>query len=249
VFRAERVIVASTNPDQLYLALLAGAPEVPEVARQQAQRHRYGFGFMQLHLALSEPPRWWDEQLGRAGIVHLTSGLDAISKGVSEATRGLLPAEPTVGLDAPSLRDPSRAPAGKAVLRVQAAEIPLELRGDAAGAIDTGDGTWTESLKRRFADRMLEIVSKHVTNVPSAIEAMSIVSPAELAASNPNAGPGAISSATVAIAISALTRANHATVVPNLFLVGAATWPGPAVSGGSGYILARRLLSSLGSGD
>lgn len=242
-FRAERAVVASTNPDQLYLKLLADTPAVPPDLRQQAENHRYGFGFVQLHLALSEPPRWNDQRLAEAGIVHLTPGIDAISRGVNEATRGLLPAEPTIGLDVPSLPDPSRAPEGCAVMRVQAAESPIVIRGDAAGEIDVGEGEWTTEVKRRFADRMLRIVARHVPNLLSSIKAMAIVSPAELAVSNPNAGPGAISSAPRSIAEYHLFRSNHHTAFEKLFQVGAATWPGPAVSGASGYILAQTLLS------
>jgi phytoene dehydrogenase-like protein len=242
VFRAERVVVASTNPDQLYLELLDEVPAIPELARQQAARHRYGFGFVQLHVAMSEPPKWREPRLAQAGIVHLTSGLDAISRAVNEATRGLLPGEPTIGLDTPTSRDPTRAPTGKAILRIQAAEVPAVLRGDAAGTIATSDG-WSNSVKQRFADRVLAIVSRHVTNVPSAIEAMTVIGPDDLAASNPNAGPGAITSATAGLLSSSLLRANHGTPLPNLFVVGAATWPGPAVSGGSGQILAHNLLT------
>lgn len=244
MFRAKRAVIASTNPDQLYLKLLADIPAVSPVVRQQAENHRYGFGFVQLHLALSESPRWKDQRLAQAGIIHLTSGIDAISRGVNEATRGLLPAEPTIGLDTPSLRDPSRAPEGSAVMRIQAAEIPIKIRGDAAGEIGVEDGNWTTEVKRRFADRMLHIVARHVPNLPSAIKAMEIISPAELAISNPNAGPGAISSAPLSIIESHLLRSNHRTVIANLFNVGAATWPGPAVSGASGYILSQTLLSN-----
>ncbi len=36
-------------------------------------------------------------------------------------------------------------------------------------------------------------------------------------------------------------RPSHRTVVPNLFMVGAATWPGHGVNGASGYIVAKEL--------
>ena len=109
----------------------AGGP-VPLWARRHAD-----------HLALSEPPRWADERLNRAGQFHLTSGLDGVSRAVNEATRRLLPAEPTISFDTPSNIEPSRAPAGKAVVRIQLLEVPYRPRGDAGGQIDVGDGSWT----------------------------------------------------------------------------------------------------------
>ena len=37
-------------------------------------------------------------------------------------------------------------------------------------------------------------------------------------------------------------RGGYATAVPDLYLVGAASWPGPGVSGASGRAVALRLL-------
>ena len=69
---------------------------------------------MQIHYALSEPPRWeGDERLAGTAIVHLTPGLDGVSRAVNEAERGLLPAEATVVVGPPLTPDPSRAPEGR----------------------------------------------------------------------------------------------------------------------------------------
>src|SRR5205823_9543796 len=135
-YGAIRAVVASTNPDQLYLQLLADTDVVPQLVKHQATKYRYGRGCMQIHLALSEPPRWPDERLNNVGQLHITTGLDGVSRAVNEATRGLLPAEPTISFDAPTGRDPSRAPAGKAMVRLQMVEVPFRPRGDAAGKID-----------------------------------------------------------------------------------------------------------------
>ncbi len=61
---------------------------------------------MQIHFALSEPPRWeGDDRLGQTAIVHLTPGLDGVSRAVNEADRGLLPAEATVVVGQPLTMD------------------------------------------------------------------------------------------------------------------------------------------------
>lgn len=64
-----------------------------------------------------------------------------------------------------------------------------------------------------------------------------------MAKSNPNAGAGAITSVAKDITEYALWRPSHRTLLPNLYRVGAATWPGHGVGGASGYIVARQLLS------
>jgi phytoene dehydrogenase-like protein len=243
-FYASEAIIAGINPDRLYHQLLSESELNPQI-RQERGKHDYSYGVMQVHLALSEAPKWSDERLQHSGQVHLTTGLDGISQAVNQAIRGFLPKMPTISIDTPTDRDPSRAPYGKAIVRVQATEVPVYLRGDAAEEISTGNGTWTEDLKNRFADRLINIVGQHLPNVPGAILARHIISPPELAKSNLNAGAGAITSVAKDITEYALWRPSHRTLLPNLYLVGAATWPGHGVSGASGYIVAQQLLREL----
>src|SRR5450755_1411561 len=108
---------------------------------------------MQIHYALKSPPQWRDPELAQVALLHLTSGLDGVSRAANEAERGLLPAEPTICVGQPTGLDPSRAPAGKAILWLQLPEAPRVLKGDAAGQIATPpDGRWTEAVREAFAD-------------------------------------------------------------------------------------------------
>ena len=77
------------------------------------------------------------------------------------AERGLLPAEPTVVVGQPTAIDPSRAPEGRAILWIQLQELPWQVKGDAAGELDVGDGTWTDDLRERYADRIQARIAKH----------------------------------------------------------------------------------------
>src|SRR5213076_752334 len=84
------------------------------------RRFRYGRSEMQIHYALSEPPRWvGDDRLAGSAIVHVTPGLDGVSRAVNEAERGLLPAEATIVLGQPLTLDPSRALEGRGLLWIQ----------------------------------------------------------------------------------------------------------------------------------
>src|SRR3954451_20350359 len=121
---AERAVIANVTPTQLYGRLLDES-EVPRPVADGAKRFRYGRAEMQIHFALSEPVRWsGDERLGQTAIVHLTPGLDGVSRAVNEAERGLLPAEATVVVGQPLTMDPSRAPEGKGLLWIQLQELP-----------------------------------------------------------------------------------------------------------------------------
>jgi phytoene dehydrogenase-like protein len=253
VLLATRAVVASVNPDQLYLKLLAHeAGVVPPLIRSQAAEFRYGRGCVQVHLALSEPPRFADERLAGVGQPHLAGGLNATSRAINEALRGLLPAEPTISFDTPSTLDPSRCPPGKAVARLQLLDVPCHVRGDAAGEIQVGDAGWTEDVKNAFADRVIELAGRHAPNLPGAILDRYVIAPDDLARFNPNCGPGDPYGGSHDLSQSYVFRPlpgqpGHRTVVPNLYLVGAATWPGHGINGGSGYIVAKQLLQSMGT--
>ena len=153
---ATRAVVAGVTPTQLYGSLLRPS-DVPADVRDAAARYRYGRAGMQIHLALDEPPRWKGpeaDRLARTAIVHVTPGLDGVSRAVNEAERGLLPAEATIVAGQPCAVDPSRAPDGKWIVWIQLQELPAgPVRGDAAGEIDVRDGTWTDDLREAYADR------------------------------------------------------------------------------------------------
>src|SRR5258708_7052330 len=117
-FQARQAIIASTNPDQLYLSLLAET-DADVSLRTQAKQFRYGRGCVQIHLALNEPPRWPDERFNHVGQPHLTDGLNGCTLAIAQAIAGLLPAKPTFTVDCPTNLDPSRAPEGKATMRIQ----------------------------------------------------------------------------------------------------------------------------------
>ncbi len=105
-------VVASVTPTQLY-GKLVPAEVAPREVRADAAAFRYGRGEMQIHLALSEKPLWPDPALAEVAMLHVTAGLDAVSRAVNEAERGLLPAEATIVVAQPIAIDPSRAPDGK----------------------------------------------------------------------------------------------------------------------------------------
>jgi phytoene dehydrogenase-like protein len=243
---ASRAVLACVTPTQLYGRLL-GDGDVPAGIRERGLRFRYGRGEMQIHIAMNELPRWQgDERLARTPLLHLTPGLDGVSRAVNEADRGLLPAEATIALGQPLTVDPSRAPEGSWILWVQLQELPPRPKGDAAGELDVGDGTWSEELREAYADRIVERIGRHITNVSSATIARVVMSPADMEAANPNWVGGDIYAGSCALDQNLLFRPTpatpgHETPVERLWHIGASTHPGPGLGAGSGYLVAKRL--------
>jgi phytoene dehydrogenase-like protein len=243
---ATRAVLACVTPTQLYGRLL-GEQDAPANVRERARRFRYGRGEMQIHIAMNERPRWrGDERLARTPLLHLTPGLDGVSRAVNEADRGLLPAESTIALGQPMAVDPSRAPEGSWVIWVQLQELPPHPKGDAAGELDVGGGTWTEDLREAYADRIVARIGRHIENLDAATVARVVMSPADMEAANPNWVGGDIYAGSCSLDQNLLFRPTpatpgHATPVDQLWHIGASTHPGPGLGAGSGYLVAKQL--------
>ena len=244
---AERAVIANVTPTQLYERLLDEA-DVPAAVVEGARRFRYGRAEMQIHFALSEPARWrGDERLNKTAIVHVTPGLNGVSRAVNEAERGLLPAEATIVVGQPLTIDPSRAPAGKGLLWIQLQELPWRVKGDAAGDLDVGEGVWSERLKERYANRIQARLEQHIPNLESSLLQRVVLSPADLERMNMNLRHGDPYGGALSLDQNFLWRPfsrapGHATAVGRLWHIGASTWPGPGLGAGSGTLVAHELL-------
>jgi phytoene dehydrogenase-like protein len=248
--RAKHAVVCCVTPNQLYLQLLDRGV-VPDWVIAHAKRFRYGRVNMQIHLALSEPPRWPgnDARFLRTAVIHVTEGLNGVSRAVNEAERGLLPADPTVVVGQPVTVDPSRAPKGRWILWLQLQELPSRPAGDAAGQLETGDGTWTERLRESFADRVIIKLARQIPNLTSAIRKRVVLSPADLEAANINLVGGDPYAGSCAPHQFFLWRPlpglpHHRTPIAGLYHIGASTHPGPGLHGASGLMAAKQILGT-----
>jgi phytoene dehydrogenase-like protein len=234
---AGKAVLASVTPQTLYGRLLGGEPP----------SFRYGRGGMQIHFALSAPPRWaGDERLGRTALVHLTPGLDGVSRAVNEADRGLLPAEATVVVGQPMAVDPSRAPDGRWILWIQLQEIPPVPKGDAAGEIDVGGG-WTEAVREAYADRIQARIAAHAPGFDATVLKRVALSPGDIETQLPNMVGGDIYAGSCSLDQNLIwrprpDRPGHRTPVKRLWHIGASTHPGPGLGAGSGTLVAKALL-------
>lgn len=245
--RAGEVVVSST-PERLYRHLLRNA-SVPQEVAAQADRYAHRRGCFQMNLALSARPHFNDPRLDAGGAIMLGRGIDALATSVGQAEAGLLPQYPSIAWHEPTAVDPSRAPEGCAVVRLQVLDAPLAPRGDAAGTQYGGRGHWDRDTAEAFADRVLAEAEPHLPGLSDLILERHLTTPDDLAAASPNAGPGDHGAGDNSVAQSFTQRpipahgGGYRTAVDGVWLIGAATWPGPGVSGASGRSVAKLLGS------
>ena len=180
-------------------------------------------------------------------IVHILDGVNSLSQSVNAANRGYLPSRPTIVVGQPCVIDPSRAPEGKSILWIQLQENPQEIQGDLAGEIDPGDGSWSSEVLERYSERVIDQIAIQIPNLRSLIKAKLVLGPREIEALNINLVGGDPYSGDCRIDQYALWRplsaaTGHKTFIQGLWHIGASTHPGPGLGGGSGYLVAQRLL-------
>lgn len=241
-------VVASVTPTQLYGRLLKDNTSIPAHVKKEAKDFKYGMGNIQIHLILNEAPKWYKEKLNTVTYVHLTDGINDVSRAVNEARRQVLPERATICIAQPSANDPSRAQDGKSVLWIQLPECPNFPKGDAANELnELCNGEWTVELKEAYANRILKRVEKYIPNINSACIYKDIISPKDLSQLNinlENGDPyGGLCEIEQYLAWRPLkSLKKHNTPIKNLYHSGASTHPGPGLGAGSGYLVAQQLL-------
>lgn len=241
-------VIASTTPHQLYQNLLKDVPLPQEAAA--IKNFRYGKGNMQVHYALKSAPKWKSpdaENLAKVALLHLTPGLDGVSRAANECERSLLPAIPTICVGQPHALDPSRCPEGAAILWLQLPETPRYVKGDAANQIAVpASGMWTDELREAYADRVEAILAQHIDNFGEIKIGRKAYSPADLEKMNVNLVGGDPYGGFCGLDQFFLWRpfkhsVNHSIAVPKLYHIGASTHPGPGLGAGSGFIIGNKL--------
>jgi len=248
VWRARRAVVCNVTPTQLYGRL---APNAPAQWHKRAHAYRYGRGCMQIHFALSAPPSWPDSELAQVPLLHLAQSLEAVSMAVAQANNGFLPARPTLAISQPAAIDATRAPAGGAILWIQMQDMPATLTGDATGEIQVpADGKWNDAVRERMADRVQRLLEEVLPGFAATVVGRRAYSPADLESLNCNLVGGDPYSGICTPdqyfwlrPFSGVSgKRGHATPWSNVHHIGASTHPGPGLAGGSGWMVAKRLL-------
>lgn len=240
---ASRAVIADTSPTALFERLV-GPGSLTDSFNDKVKKYRYGPGTMMIHIALSGLPGWrGGEELTKYMYVHLAPYLADMARAYAEAMSGLLPSGPMLVVGQPTAVDPSRAPAGKHVLWIQVRPLPASIRGDARREID---GTDWDGIREVYADRVIDKLAEYAPDIKSKILARTVLSPKDLERSNPNLVGGDSVCGSHHMYQNYFMRpfpgwSRYKTPIKNLYMVGAATWPGAGTGAGSGRLLGKML--------
>jgi phytoene dehydrogenase-like protein len=240
---ARRAVLADVGAPQLYVSLLE-REHVPARVLSALRRFQYDSGTVKVDWALDGPIPWAGEGVARAGVVHVTGGVDALSLQAGELERGRVPSEPFLIVGQYAHFDPTRQPAGHETAWAYT-HVPQRVDEDSGGGGLTG--AWDRGELERMAERVEERLERVAPGFRGRILARHVVGPRELEAADANLVGGALNGGTAQLhqqlvfrPIPGLGRAE--TPIRGLYLASASAHPGGGVHGACGANAAHAAL-------
>lgn len=203
---------------------------------------------VKIDCALSEAPRFEahnhrDEYL--IGSVLIADSVRQVEIAHALPELGEIPLEdPSLYVVVPTVRDPSMAPPGCHTLWIEF-YAPYQIHGaEGTGKFGTG---WTEELKNKVADRVIDKLADYAPNLKRSIIARDIESPADLS-DRLGVYKGNFYHIDMTLDQMVFFRplpeiANYKTPISGLYLTGAGTHPGGSISGLPGRHCAHVFLN------
>jgi beta-carotene ketolase (CrtO type) len=252
-YRAKHGVISNIDAKRLFLNLMDSS-DVDDADPDLRDRleHRIinnNETILKIDCALSEPLRFehhnhQDQYL--IGSVLIADSVKHVETAHSDPTIGKIPdSDPSMYVVMPTMLDPTMAPEGKHTLWIEFfAPYQIE-NAEGTGLHGTG---WTDELKNKVADRVIDKLADYAPNVKSAIIARQVESPAELG-ERLGALKGNYYHIDMSLEQMMFFRplpelANYKTPVKGLFLSGAGTHPGGSISGMPGRNCARAFLQT-----
>jgi beta-carotene ketolase (CrtO type) len=139
-----QLVVSNVDPGHLVFDLL-GAPMVGQEIVDKMERYEWGDSVFVMFVALDGPINYKAGPAARQSAhVHLTEpSLDFFARVYLQCRGGALPSAPMIVSWNDSAIDPSRAPAGKALMKFVVLSVPYVITADATGKIP--GRTWNEA--------------------------------------------------------------------------------------------------------
>jgi phytoene dehydrogenase-like protein len=230
---AARAVLANTDAGALYRRLLP-REHVPDALLEDLDRRQLDDATVKVDWALSGPIPWAAPGTERAGTVHLSAGVDGLTRTSAELAQQQLPTRPFLILGQYRCVDPTRCPDGEEV-------------GWAYTHVPRGRAHAREELDE-VVGRMEDEVERFAPGFRGRITARVVTGPADLEAQDENLVGGAINLGAAQLHQLMVFRpvpglGRPETPLPGAYLCSAAAHPSGGVHGGPGNAAARAAVA------
>lgn len=246
---ANKVVVSCTDPWQLVHRFL-GAEAVGKEIAAGMETYEWGDATMVMYVALERPIEFAaGPELRQAAHVHLTPpSIGAMADAANQCRSWQLPDAPLIVAWNESTIDPSRAPAGKCLMKLVVLGVPWKITGDATGKVSARN--WDDA-KEPYAAHLLEMIERdYLPGLRSQILKCTPHSPVDMHRKLRTAVRGTISHGAMLPYQKGSMRpvpglGQYRTPVPNVYLGDSGCHPGAGVSMAPGHNAAKVILSDL----
>ena len=252
-YLAKRGVISNIDAQRLFLQAVdksdidAADPNLYERLKRRIVNNNETI--LKIDLALDKPLNFahhahQDSYL--IGSILIADSMAHVEQAHAKCIMGEIPdSDPSMYVVMPSALDPSLAPEGKHTLWIEFF-APYQIK-DAAGKGLKGTG-WTDELKHKVADRVIDKLADYSPNLKDSIIARRVESPAELG-ERLGTYKGNYYHIDMTLDQMVFFRplpelANYKTPIEGLYLTGAGTHPGGSISGMPGRNCARIFLQT-----
>jgi phytoene dehydrogenase-like protein len=249
-----RAVVSNADPRTTFLKLVDPVDLDPNFLLKARNYRAMGVS-AKINLALSGLPRFTgldgvDNQRGQrsqgvegassklSGRIHIGPDIDYLERAFDAAKYGDYSPAPYMDITIPSLADPALAPTGAHTMSVYVQYAPYTLR----------NGDWN-SRREEFADTVVNTLCDYAPNLKELIVARQVITPLDLEETYGLSGGhihhGEQSLDQFFTFRPILGWAQYRTPIKGLYLCGAGTHPGGAVTGGPGANAAREIIKDF----
>ncbi|MCC6590062.1 MAG: NAD(P)/FAD-dependent oxidoreductase [Bryobacterales bacterium] len=234
-----RLVISNADPKLTFLKLV-DREHLPSDFITSIERFRCEGTSCKINLALNGLPNFTCLP-GTPGpqhraTMHICPSIDYIERAWDDAKYGQPSRRPLLEMTAPTMYDPSLAPAGKHIMGIFLQYAPYTLEEGA---------TW-DDLREPFADRVLDLIAEYAPNIRDIVEHHQVLTPLDLerrfAITGGNIFHGEMSLDQMFVMRPVAGWARYRTPLPNLYLCGSGAHPGGGVMGAPGYNCAREVL-------
>jgi beta-carotene ketolase (CrtO type) len=241
------IVASNGDPKQLIIEFL-GEENVGTELVEKMRRYEWGDGFMTIYLALDGPVSYFaGSNAQQSPYVHaMPASFEYLSLTYAQCRSGRLPATPFILICNDSAVDSSRAPAGKAVMKMVVLNVPYQIRGDATGKIR---GRSWEEAKEAYADHIIDhVTATYASNLKSLILARVVHSPIDMERLMVSAVQGTVTHGAFLPYQFGSQRplpeiSRYRMPVPNVYLCGSGGHPGGGITMAPGRNAARIILA------
>lgn len=240
-----RAVAANVGP-KLLMRDLVPADAVADETRGRFTRISTGSGTFRMNVALSELPDF-SCRPGKEKQVHHTAGIvigptmDYLERAYLDAKRDGWSAEPVVEMLVPSTLDDSLAPPGQHVASLFVQHVAPHL---------PAPRSWDDAQeKERFADIVIDTVTRHAPNFKTSVIGRQVLSPLDLEQRfglvDGDIFHGQLSLDQLFSLRPVMGHANYRLPLAGLYLCGSGAHPGGGVTGAPGHNAAREIIKDL----